>query len=165
MTKKFSTLEFILKGGKTNPLMLANARSELRALNAVAKAAEGYLSSGDTMEIHETLAALAKLRTPIVEQPVAKLFKVACVSKNQNSFGLTGIVLVAADGEAFEAASYTLGEGFAVNRGDCFTLRVSNPHASGTDCYSWVSTSGRTFEIPRAMTKAPADVIAELFPA
>ena len=37
-----------------------------------------------------------------------KSFKVVSVASNQNSFGLTGMILLAADGEAFEVAANSI---------------------------------------------------------
>ena len=89
-------------------------------------------------------------------------FRVAAVSSNTNSFGLTSVILVAPDGEAFEAATYAMGD-FAIRKGESVALPVSNPDARGIDRYSWVSVAGRTFEIPRQLDAAPADVLMELF--
>jgi hypothetical protein len=94
--------------------------------------------------------------------PKVKNFTVASVSSNENSFGLTGVILVAPDGEAFEAATYAMGD-FAIRKGESVALPVSNPDARGLDRYSWVSAAGRTFEIPRQLDAAPADVLMELF--
>jgi hypothetical protein len=91
-----------------------------------------------------------------------KTFRVASVSSNTNSFGLTGVILVAPDGEAFEAATYAMGD-FAIRKGESVALPVSNPDARGIDRYSWVSIAGRTFEIPCQLAAAPADVLMELF--
>lgn len=95
---------------------------------------------------------------------MTKTFKVVSVSKNTNAFGLTGIILLAADGEAFEAASYCMGS-FALSVGEMVTLAVSNPDAQDrTDKYQWVSTAGRTFEIPRALPKPSVQMMREAFP-
>jgi len=94
-----------------------------------------------------------------------KTFRVAAVSENTNSFGLTGVVLVARDGEAYEAATYTLGAGFELATGTDITLPICNAYATGLDRYSWHSTNGRGFEIPRALPLCPVPVLNELYPA
>ena len=97
-----------------------------------------------------------------IASPKVKTFTVASVSSNTNSFGLTGVILVAPDGEAFEAATYAMGD-MAIRKGESVVLPVCNPDARGIDRYSWVSIARRAFEIPRQLDAAPADVLMELF--
>lgn len=81
-----------------------------------------------------------------------KAFKVASVSDNTNSFGLTGMILIAADGEAYEVgASYLR----VRKKGDVVLVPV-------------VGKAGRNFaslgfEIPRKLPDAPAGVVEEVW--
>jgi hypothetical protein len=93
-----------------------------------------------------------------------QMFLVASVSTNVNSFGLNGVILVARDGEALEAATYAM-ENFAIEKGEFVTLPIAKPGTTDETRYGWVSTAGRTFEIPRALPKCPENALAELFPA
>jgi hypothetical protein len=91
-----------------------------------------------------------------------KTFQVVAVSSNANSFGLTGIVLAACDGEAFEAAHY---QGLhPLTKGQLVSLAVIAPEAEGVDRYLWADTSAGNFEIPRALPPAPEKLRSELFP-
>ena len=96
----------------------------------------------------------------------SKTFRVLQVSKNVNSFGLSGVVLLARDGEAFEAATYTLSPGFELVDGTDIKLLVAFPDRTGVDRYSWITAApfGRTFEIPRALPRCPSPALAEIFP-
>lgn len=91
-------------------------------------------------------------------------FIVASVSTNTNSFGLTGVVLVARNGEAFEAATNTTGP-FALKAGDMVALPIvcDNNSIMGPGRYQWVSSTGRTFEIPRRLDDCPRQVVGQLF--
>jgi hypothetical protein len=81
-----------------------------------------------------------------------KSFKVASVSDNTNSFGLTGMILIAADGEAFEVgASYM----HVKKKGDVVQVPV-------------IGKTGRNFaslgfEIPHKLPDAPAGVVEEVW--
>lgn len=81
-----------------------------------------------------------------------KTFKVASVSDNTNSFGLTGMILMARDGEAYEVgASYM----HVKKKGDVVRVPV-------------VGKTGRNFaslgfEIPRRLPVAPPAVIEEVW--
>lgn len=88
-----------------------------------------------------------------------KEFKVATISSNTNSFGLNGVILMARDGEAWEAATYCMGEGFALLKGDIVNLPVDE----NGRIVRWVSLLQRTFEIPRQLPKAPAKVVREVW--
>jgi hypothetical protein len=96
----------------------------------------------------------------------SKTFRVLQVSKNVNSFGLSGVVLLARDGEAFEAATYTLSPSFELADGADIKLLVAFPDRTGTDRYSWIAAEpfGRSFEIPRALPLCPAAALAKIFP-
>lgn len=81
-----------------------------------------------------------------------KAFKVASVSDNTNSFGLRGMILIAADGEAYEVGASSL---YVKTKGDVVHVPV-------------VGKAGRNFgtlglEIPRRLPDAPAGVIEEVW--
>ena len=81
-----------------------------------------------------------------------KPFKVASVSSNLNSFGLTGMILMALDGEAWEVGASSL---FVKKKGDLIHVPI-------------VGKAGRNFgtlgfEIPTRLPDAPAAVIAEVW--
>lgn len=81
-----------------------------------------------------------------------KAFKVASVSNDTNSFGLTGIILMAADGEAWEVgASYLHSQ----KKGD--VIHVSCTGKTGRNFASL------GFEIPRRLPDAPPGVIEEVW--
>lgn len=73
-----------------------------------------------------------------------KLFKVVSVSKNVNSFGLRGHVLVARNGEAWEVGANHLN---SKKIGEVVSL-----HGSFSD-----------FEIPRRLPTAPKNVVDEVW--
>jgi hypothetical protein len=82
----------------------------------------------------------------------AKAFKVASVSENTNSFGLTGMILIAGDGEAYEVGASSL---YVKKKGDVVQVPV-------------VGKTGRNFaslgfEIPRRLPDAPAGVVEEVW--
>lgn len=81
-----------------------------------------------------------------------KSFKVAAVSSNYNSFGLRGIVLIAEDGEAWEAAA---GDIHGYKRGK--TLRL------GADRHGEYDWAHHGFEIPRRLSDAPRNVVNEVW--
>lgn len=81
-----------------------------------------------------------------------KAFKVASVSDNTNSFGLTGMILIAADGEAYEVGASYL---HVKKKGDVVQVPV-------------VGKAGRNFaslgfEIPRRLPDAPPGVVEEVW--
>lgn len=84
-------------------------------------------------------------------QRTVKAFKVALVSRNQNSFGLWGVIVVAEDGMAFQvgASALNLPAKGAV---------LSCPYA-GED-YDWGSLG---FEIPDRLPPTPAALTAEIW--
>lgn len=83
---------------------------------------------------------------------MTKTFKVAAVSSNRNSFGLTGMILMARDGEAWQVGANDL-----------------NRRAKGTLIQVQViGKRGRNFaalgfEIPERLSKAPRKVVAEVW--
>jgi hypothetical protein len=81
-----------------------------------------------------------------------KAFKVASVSDNTNSFGLTGMILIAADGEAFEVAASSL---YVKKKGDVVQVPVV-----GKTRRNFASMG---FEIPRRLPDAPAGVVEEVW--
>lgn len=82
----------------------------------------------------------------------AKAFKVASVSSNRNSFGLQGVILIAKDGEAYEVgASYH----HAVMKGDIVLVPTTDELI--------LNFAQIGFEIPRQLSNAPADVVAEVW--
>ncbi len=81
-----------------------------------------------------------------------KAFMVASVSENTNSFGLTGMILIAADGEAYEVGASSL---YVKKKGDVVQVPV-------------VGKTGRNFaslgfEVPRRLSDAPAGVVEEVW--
>jgi hypothetical protein len=81
-----------------------------------------------------------------------KAFMVASVSENTNSFGLTGMILIAADGEAYEVGASSL---YVKKKGDVVQVPV-------------VGKTGRNFasvgfEIPCRLPDAPAGVVEEVW--
>jgi glycine cleavage system H lipoate-binding protein len=88
---------------------------------------------------------------------IQKPFKVASVSSNANSFGLHGHVLVAKDGTAFEVG--ITGQ-FKLAKGDIIEVECHTPG----NFMNWQKNSaGVTIEIPRALGKAPAAAVKEVW--
>lgn len=73
-----------------------------------------------------------------------KTFKVVSVSKNTNSFGLTGMILMAIDGETWEVGASYLN---IKKKGD---VVLTNRNFHG-------------FEIPQQLPNAPLEVIEEVW--
>lgn len=79
-----------------------------------------------------------------------KTFKVVAVSKNHNSFGLKGHIVMSKDGECWEIAGNHLNE---KKRGELLTVNLNQnniPNFSG-------------FEIPRKLDNAPKHIREEVF--
>ncbi|MBI2806113.1 MAG: hypothetical protein HYX68_14120 [Planctomycetes bacterium] len=81
-----------------------------------------------------------------------KAFMVASVSENLNSFGLTGMILMAGDGEAWEVGASSL---YVKAKGEIIHVPV-------------VGKTGRNFaslafEIPTRLPDAPAGVVDEVW--
>ena len=99
-----------------------------------------------------------------------KVFKLLCISRNRNSFGLRGCILVAKDGECWEVASNDLncpqvGREYPVPQ----PTAAYWAHAEATRTYkdqdgltarTW---SGLGWELPRRLPQAPAKVIEQAF--
>ena len=84
--------------------------------------------------------------------PNRKVFKVATLSSNRNSFGLRGMILIARDGEAWEVATNDLN---AKPKGTLFVVATDNENRD------W---SKYGFEIPRRLKPdAPAGVVKEIW--
>lgn len=83
---------------------------------------------------------------------MSKVFKIASVSSNTNSFGLTGMILIARDGEAWQvgANSYYLRTKGDVVRVPLTGKRDRNFAALG-------------FEIPEKLQDAPPPVVKEVW--
>jgi hypothetical protein len=84
----------------------------------------------------------------------SKEFKLACISKNTNSFGLHNHIFISLDGEAWEACGYR-GSG---GRAECIQLydivKVSFHNGKAEWC---------GFEIPNRLPDAPLGVIKEVW--
>lgn len=83
---------------------------------------------------------------------MTKNFRVAAVSRNQNSFGLTGMILIAADGEAWQVGANHLN---VRKKGSTVPVVVVGVH--GRDFASL------GFEIPERLPEAPEKVVAEVW--
>jgi len=81
-----------------------------------------------------------------------KLFKVAALSSNLNSFGLRGMVVVADDGEAWEVG------------GNSLNVRPRGAVVSVPMVRRKPNFSKLGYEIPRKLPKAPPEVVAKLWP-
>lgn len=80
-----------------------------------------------------------------------KAFKVASVSSNTNSFGLTGMILVARDGEAWQVGASSL---YVKVKGSI--IKVPTVGTSRT-------FASLGFEIPEQLPDAPPGVVAEVW--
>jgi hypothetical protein len=80
-------------------------------------------------------------------------FKVVTVSKNQNSFGLFGVVMIAKSGRAFEIG---VGSLHKPNVGDKLSCKL-------TENNDLSEIEGMSFELPRNLIDAPQEVIDEVF--
>lgn len=81
-----------------------------------------------------------------------KPFKVAAVSRNTNCFGLRGMVIMAADGEAYEVGANSLN---ARLKGSTLKVPIVGRNGRGF--------SRLGFEIPRRLPTAPAGVLREVW--
>jgi hypothetical protein len=82
----------------------------------------------------------------------AKRFKVAAVSSNSNSFGLTGMVLVARDGTAYQVGASDL---HLRRKGSVIAVPIT-----GRRCLNFAQLG---FEIPERLPQAPSAVVAEVW--
>jgi hypothetical protein len=84
-----------------------------------------------------------------------KKFRLLTASKNVNSFGLRGCILVAEDGEAWEVASNAVNMPIA---GKTYNAPQAAKHVARNNA-PWFSTFG--WEIPRRLPTAPAAAVAQ----
>jgi hypothetical protein len=127
-------------------------------------AGEGYHTDGleDAVATGRAMAnrdveQQAKSHAPAVAPiPAVKAFIVASISSNTNSFGLSGIVLVARDGQAFEVGRSQHVDPWT--RGQEVNIPCKYDARTGT--FSGFSFPG--CEIPRALPTCPPHVVAEV---
>ena len=80
-----------------------------------------------------------------------KKFKVVAVSTNTNSFGLHNVILVAQDGEAYQAGhSY-------------FNLPIKNDIVELEVLKSGLNWGVAGFEIPEKKSDAPAEIVKDIW--
>lgn len=87
-----------------------------------------------------------------------KPFRIASVSSNTNSFGLTGIILVAQDGEAWEVAKSLHCEEDKATWVKDNVVHVPLRAGTGQVLFSLLSV-----ELPRRLPNAPVQVIREIW--
>lgn len=88
-------------------------------------------------------------------------FKVVAISKNTNSFGLLGHVLISRDGAAFEVGrSVCTVSKWAV--GDIISVSTRLNKSGSIIGYDFAELC---CEIPRSLPAPPAKVLREIFPA
>jgi len=85
--------------------------------------------------------------------PITRIFRVAAISSTSNSFGLTGVILVARDGAAYEVAvsGHTLS---GISEGDDFEVTTKGGNLVGVPF---------SYEIPRSLSGVPPAVVAEIW--
>ena len=83
---------------------------------------------------------------------ITKPFKVVMVSSNQNSFGLTGMILLARDGEAYEVAASSL---YVKPKGHVLKVPIV-----GTNQLNFARLG---FELPRKLDVPPAGVVKAIW--
>ena len=93
-----------------------------------------------------------------------KAFKVAALSKNANSFGLYGHVLIAKDGEAWEVARCNGHSGNHVKVGDIILVPQATVIPENNIPHVYLEWARLSFELPRRLTNAPAKVLADVWP-
>ena len=102
----------------------------------------------------KTAKALERMaNTPV--DPTPKDFKVVTVSTNTNSFGLYGHILMAEDGESWEAGANELNKR---NQGDIVTIFYEGPEGNQSPNFARAN-----FEIPEQKPTAPKNVISEVW--
>ena len=94
--------------------------------------------------------------TPDAPKTPMKEFVVFSVSENANSFGLYGHRLMAADGEAYEVGRSRGQHLTPWNQGDKLSLPLDKEDGTPT----W---AGLSCEIPKKLSKAPPEVVKEVF--
>ena len=88
-------------------------------------------------------------------------FKVVAISKNTNSFGLLGHVLISRDGAAYEVGrSICTASKWAV--GDIISVSTRLNKSGGIIGYNFGELC---CEIPRALPAPPAKLLREIFPS
>jgi len=87
-----------------------------------------------------------------------KLFLVASVSSNCNSFGLRGMILMARDGETWQVGANSLN---VKEKGDALAVPMT-PAKMFTYDGDLANWSGFGFEIPRRLPDAPSNVVEEV---
>lgn len=151
--------------------------STLKKFTVITVNERGYDKGDNRVEYARSLAELAiwlentgenvRVISEIGTEKIAlppKSFTVAAISQNRNGFGLHGIVLIADDGEAYEVAG-SIRPGFDLAVGESVSLATSdNPFAGDpTARWQWQDLVRQiSFEIPKALPKAPASVLAAL---
>jgi len=97
-----------------------------------------------------------------------KIFQIAAISGNTNSFGLRGVVIVARDGLAFEIGVSTGSHNPKLECGMHVKLDTVPPDeiiGDAVACFDWVTLrvadTGEhiTCEIPRALPECPKHVV------
>lgn len=102
---------------------------------------------------HDPEAQQASNQTPLPQgKGQKKLFKVVTVSSNANSFGLQGVILMARDGEAYEAAH---GQQGIPAKGETVAMPL--------DENGQIAWGAAGYEIPRKLPAPPNQVISEVW--
>jgi hypothetical protein len=92
-----------------------------------------------------------------------KVFRVACIAGNTNSFGLRGYILVAKDGEAWEVAvcddyrSPKRDKDYNVPSCDARLLAAVSRKTPDMQTADWFSSMG--WEVPRRLLQAPQALV------
>lgn len=81
-----------------------------------------------------------------------KPFKVASVSSNRNDFGLTGMILIAADGEAWQVGANDFNRR---RKGEVIHVPVSGLAGRNFGFFG--------FEVPEPLPTAPIGVVGEVW--
>lgn len=81
-------------------------------------------------------------------------FKVAAISKNANSFGLYGVIIIAKDGTTFQLGMSMFNR---PNEGDILDCTI------GATTGNLLGIPGRNYEIPQKLTDAPYTVVKALW--
>jgi len=117
----------------------------------------------DVLNINLTFGEVRELREKLRQANCSgpyfaarnKTFRIAAISSNSNAFGLTGHVLVAKDGEAWEAARSRCGDyPEKLKVGDDITLPLEN----GEPVFA-----GNNFEIPHKLVNPPPVLVNQLW--
>ena len=93
---------------------------------------------------------------------VTEKFKVISVSKNTNSFGLLGVIIVSIAGKAFEVG---ITSQFAPQKGEMvdidFPVTIVNDVPKVGELP--ISCNSATIEIPRKLQDCPQKILTEIF--